>query len=151
MPAIKMRPVEREIRLPDIEVDGDILGDMTITVRQARQGDIMAINALMDEQVIEYQYGEDGKPVSSRSIQKLSGDKIVAKRVYRTLIGCNLTVDEDEGKNWFTFKETDHGVEPGNENRFMEAWGSLNPAIAEAIYKGVCEVNPNFRFYQDAE
>ena len=131
MPIKLKSPLKKEFHLEksDKELETDD-GATMVTIRQATQGGFEFRNTLMDELRREY----NGTTITV--VQRISFDDIRRREVFLTLCGSNIL--DKNGKPLFEFVSE----QLISEDKFLKAWGSLPPVIAQEIHEKVLEMNP---------
>jgi len=136
MPLKLVAPINKEFTLNKTDEYYGVTGDPSkVTIRQATQGDNEKRTNLFAEvtRVIE------GTKIKTSS--RWSYEQLRRLEVYLTLVGCNITDDQD--KPIFNFRSLQNGnqVLDMSESHFTEKWNSLPPLVAEEIHEKVLEVN----------
>ena len=127
-------------------VEIDPSGETTATVRQATTGDMIAIGNTFGEQTQIFDDGDETIKIK----KKWNPDELKRYRCWRCLIGCNI-VNKETQEPWFTFREGNHGSEPGVQAAFFKAWDSAVPAVTEALHNAVLTVNPQWNYAAQGE
>lgn len=115
-----------------------------VTVKQATVGDNARRADLFSEYTQEINKNE-GDP--DRLIFRFPLYQLMAKEVYLTLVGCNITIGpKDKPVPLFNFGTGPNGpFLDMSEREFNEAWGRINDDdIAIEIHEKVLEMNPHW-------
>jgi len=140
MPADLSIPERKEFRLELLDLRMGVSEDdpTLITIKQAAIRENSIRSNLFAELVREP--ATEGQ--RERFIFRLPMYTLVAKEVYLTMVGCNLT---RAGKPLFKFKKGPEGeFLDMNENQFMAAWGLIDDETATEIHSKVLELNPHW-------
>lgn len=113
-------------------------GEATVTIRQARTGDLIHMDDLFKEQTQIWEDGDFGK-IQLR--KEFNPQEVKRERAYLTLVGCDIT-DEDDNPI-FRFRQTSNGSELAmNRTEFFRQWGVLPSELTEEIHRYIQIMNP---------
>jgi hypothetical protein len=111
-----------------------------VEIRKATMREVAHRSELFSEFVQEFNRKDPGV---ERQIFRLPMHKLYAIEVYETLAACNIMSDDD---TLFHFRTDRSGrrVLDMTEREFLEAWGLLEPMVAEEIHDCVIKENPQW-------
>lgn len=133
---LKIKPITQQFNL-----EYDVEGQSTVTIRQVKAGDLVRLGDLFAEQT---QIWDDEDLGAIQLKRKWNAEELKQERAYCSLVGLDLTVEET-GEPWFKFKEGRNGPELAmTRAEFIERWGLLDAELANEIYGYVVKVNPVF-------
>lgn len=133
---ISLKPTAQTFKL---SIDPE--GQATVTVRQARTGDLVRLGNLFSEQTQIWDDEQLGKVMLQR---KWNPEELMRERAFCTLVGIDLE-DEETGEPIFRFREGKNGPELAmTRNAFCRAWDALPVELTQEIYNNVLEVNPQW-------
>lgn len=115
-----------------------------VTVKQATVGDNARRADLFSEYTQEIKHNDDAP---DRLIFRFPLYQLMAKEVFLTLVGCNITIGaKGEEKPLFNFGNGPNGpFLDMKENEFNTAWGAItDDNIAIEIHEKVLEMNPHW-------
>lgn len=142
MPLNLKTPEEKEFPL----LGADPSGETTVTVRQAtmRENTQRADLWATASRIIR-----DGMGSEIELKQRISAPEIMAREVYLTMVGCNITIEDADERPIELFKfakdtATGRPYLAMSEPKFLAAWGQLPAEIALEIHGKVIEVNPTW-------
>jgi len=133
---LSTRPVVKKFKL-----SFDPTGETTMTAKQARTADVIAIANLFAETTRSY---DDEYVGRIEYKQKWNHEEFKRECALRTLIELDLEDAETE-QPLFRFKEGSYGpVLAMSGSEFAQAWGILPPELVDEIFANILEVNPQW-------
>jgi hypothetical protein len=138
MPLKMLAPIEKEFDLIKTDAYFNVKdGSTKVLIRQATQSGKERREGLWANVIRELNRDPDEDLV--RLIQRFSLEELKRIETFLTLRACNIL--DENGKMLFNFDS--HGNI--KEQDFNDAWGSLDPMVAQDIYDCVLEVNIDWR------
>jgi hypothetical protein len=137
MPAkISMKPITQTFKLSI-----DDAGETTVTIRQARTGDVIHIGNLFSKQTRVWDDAEFG---TVKLQQDWNYEELKRERAFRVMVGCDLIAEESDNPI-FRFREGKTGSELAmSQNDFYRAWDALPSEITTEIHQYIQIVNPQW-------
>ena len=133
---ISMKPETQQFKL-----GFDPSGEATITIRQARTGDVIKLGDLFSNQTRTWD--EDAKDMVKLT-QKWNPDELKRERAFLTVVGLDL--EDNSGKPIFKFKEDKAFGASLDMSRsaFIKVWNILPSELTEEIHTWILQVNPQW-------
>jgi hypothetical protein len=116
----------------------DPTGESTVTIRQAKSGDLVHMDNLFKEQTQIW----DGDDFNTIQLKKqFNPQEVKRERAYLTLVAADI--EDEEGNPIFRFKDGPNGPQLAMSRAdFVTAWNELPPMLTEEIHDLVQAQNP---------
>jgi len=133
---ISMKPDTQQFKL-----GFDPSGEATVTIRQARTGDVIKLGDLFSDQTRTW---DDDAGEMVKLTQKWNPAELKRERAFLTIVGLDL--EDENGNPIFNFKEDDTYGASLNMSRlkFIKVWDALPAEYTEEIHNWIVQVNPQW-------